>query len=321
MLFKIQHWPLADSLIIVAAFSGVVFFIPSLLISKFKEYKDLSTRMAYLIGAFGLIIYIVGFCFKLLSLLFAGMLMNIGMFVLILIVFPWYTWIKWKNKEYITSKYIFMVLAPMLFIIPAAIMNLNLERSNSERFLSQQEQQQTLFLYRQENNQKLVNYYDNLLIYPLIEQIHSRTRAMVDLIYEIERKMVEESEIIDGSEIANTSLITSNGNEQTIQYTLLSRPFKQYVVEDFLVSGCRNRAELDSALIGYLKVLNEVNPADNMGSYSALLDPSIYLPDEKSKAGEMTFIWGLHSLLLLKNSIITSETYIIHRIADNYVPI
>ena len=63
-LFKIQHWSGAGWLLLLACLSGILFFLPALTISKFREQGNIAKRPVYILGAIGIILYTSGLLFK-----------------------------------------------------------------------------------------------------------------------------------------------------------------------------------------------------------------------------------------------------------------
>jgi hypothetical protein len=97
ILFKVQHWPGAGIVLTLAGVSAVLFFIPALLVSRLRDPENKVKKPVYILGAAGLICYIAGFLFKILHWPVASVLMMGGLFILFLIIFPWYTWISWRK--------------------------------------------------------------------------------------------------------------------------------------------------------------------------------------------------------------------------------
>jgi len=315
MLFKIQHWPGAASVITLSVISFVLIFIPSLLILKLRDEEVGSKRPVYIFGAIGLAIYITGFLFKFMHWPFASILMLTGLFVLIAIVFPWYTWLTWKDSEYVSTKFIFMVVAPLLFIVPAALVNIHLERSYEEGFFINQEQQQALFNYRMEHNASFVSNYKDSITYPEMSQLHSHAIELLSLICSIEVNMVVESEGAPGSPAVNPMQIKLVDSMPEIQYMLLTRPFHPNPVKDFLIPGCNSRMELENALSEYSLYLSGLSPGTGSENFTNLLAPGTYLPGDNPERYQMAMMSGLHSLELMKNSVLIMEAYSLSAIA------
>ena len=45
---------------------------------------------------------------------------------------------QWKEEKHVNARFIFMVVAPLLFILPGALVNLNLERNYEDGFYLRQ---------------------------------------------------------------------------------------------------------------------------------------------------------------------------------------
>ena len=96
---KIQHWPLAALIMMVASLSGIFAFIPALLAAKLKDQENRSKKIVYILGAAGLIFYTLALLCKIQHWPGASLFMVCGVVIIFLVVFPWYTWITWKEDE------------------------------------------------------------------------------------------------------------------------------------------------------------------------------------------------------------------------------
>jgi hypothetical protein len=317
MLFKVQHWPWANIMIILAVISGDLFFIPSLLISKLRDQESRQKRPVYILGAAGAVFYITGFLFKILHWPAATLLVMIGLFTLFVIVLPWYTWITWRQVNSVSVKFIFIIITPLLLIVPGVLVNLNMQKIYDDGFYVQMEQQQVWFRYKEESIAMLLNSYHDSIQSKEMEQLHLKTKDLMNLINRIEGKMVEESEGIRVSPESNISQIRQTDNGIEIQYRLLTKPFHSDPVKDFLLKGSSSRQELDAALSGYMIFLTDLTPVKEPEKYKKLLDPSTYLPGDNPRQSEMVLITGLHSLGLLRNGVLDRESYALKTIAGN----
>jgi hypothetical protein len=66
----------------------------------------------------------------------AGIFLMGGLLFIFLIVLPWHTWMKWKDQKYIRPEFIFLIAGSLSIVLPAALLNLNLQRSFDEGFFS-----------------------------------------------------------------------------------------------------------------------------------------------------------------------------------------
>ncbi len=194
ILFKVQHWSGANIFLILAIGTGILLFIPALMLSRLRNQEDKSKKPVYVFGALGLIFYATGMFFKIQHWHFASLLLILGLIILCAIAFPWYTWLTWKDESLVSSRFIFMVIGSLAIIIPGAMFNLSLQYSYEDGFYSHQEQQQAMHNYLYGNNISLINRYRDSLNYNRMEELHSRTTGLVTLISDIQARMVRESE-------------------------------------------------------------------------------------------------------------------------------
>jgi hypothetical protein len=236
------------------------------------------------------------------------MLMFFGMIILCVIVFPWYTWISWKEESHINTRFLYMVIGLLLIIVPGALINLNLQNSFEEGFYSNQQQQQALYGYLYRKNNSLMTRYNDSLCYSQMEQPHAKTISLLTLIGDVEKKMIRESEEGRGKPALSQDQIRQTETGTEIQYNKLSNAFNNASVRDFLAPGCSTREELNSALTEYGQYISGIIPEEDLQKYTSLLDPSIYFPGTMPDGTNISLMSGLHSLELLKNSLLTVES-------------
>jgi len=92
-----------------------------------------------------------------------------------------------------------------------------------------------------------------------------------------------------------------------VNYESLSRPFHNMAVRDFLLPGTISRSDLESAMADYRKYLSEIIPETEIHKFDVVMDPSTCLPAPVPDDRKTSLMSGLHSLLLLKNSLLTAE--------------
>lgn len=316
-LLKIQHWPLAGSILSLSALSGILFFISALLVGRIMDQENKKKWPVYILGAAGIICYVAGLLFKIQHWPLASLLMVLGLILLGLVAFPWYTLLTWKDDSHISARFIFLLISFLLIIVPGALINMNLQNSYNERFYSHQEQQQALFAYMYSKNQVLINQYHDSLNYPKMELTHSKTTELLSVIRKIQTKMVQESEGKPDMQAVNLGQFKQTESGPEIQYKLLPNPFQKGIVRDFLLPGCTSRQELIKALAEYTTYFSDLSMSEDFSMYKGLLEPSVYFPGEISERGDISLMSGLHSLELLKNSILTVESYLLTTTAKN----
>jgi len=316
-LFKVQHWPAAGILLLLAALFGVVFFMPSLLAYNLQDQENKAKKPVYILGAIGFVFYIAGMFFKVQHWPLASTLMVAGMIILCGLVFPWYTWVTWKEDDHISARFIYMVIGLLIVIVPGALINLNLQQSYETGYYSHQDQQKALYNYLYRNNNSIMTSCQDSLNYPLMEQVHSRTGGLLAFIGDVESKMISEAEGKPGAPVLISNQIVQTEAGPQIQYKNISRPFHPRPVMDFLLPGSKTREELTAMMSDYNNYLTSLVPAEVLQNYSGLLDPAKYLPGQVPEDELITMMTGLHSLVLLKNSILSVESEILKAVACN----
>jgi hypothetical protein len=316
-IFKIQHWPYAGYILIIGALSGILFFIPALLVNRLNDLENKFKRPAYILGSIGSILFVAGLLFKLQHWPFATLFIVTGMILLVLLALPFYTWLTWKEESHISPIFIFMIIGSLLIIMPGALITLNLQHSYQEYYYPNNYQQNELYNYLFRNNSSLLSSYQDSPSYPQMEQLHTRTTGLLAIISNIQEKMVQESEGEPGKPAVSTDQIKRTKTGPEILYRELSKPLDTRPVKDILLPGCNSRNELNSSLAEYVTFLTTMIPAEDLVKYKRVLDPGTFLPKEKSKENGISLMSGLHSLEIMKNGLLTVESSVLNEIARN----
>lgn len=311
ILFKVQHWNSAGLVMILSGVSACFLLIPLLLTEGLKDPDNKAYKPIYILGAIGLVSYIAGFMCKIMHWPGAGLLLMGGLFILFIIVFPWYTIISWRNEKYIKPEFIFLVAGSLAIILPSALLSLNLQRSFDKGYFDNQEQQRALYNYLYENIRSNIVQYHDSSSYPFMEQLNLKTVEILTLVSSIESEMIGESEGAPGNPVENPSQIKVTENGTEIDFNLLHNPFHIYPVQDFLLPGTTTRSRLEAAMTDYKIYLSGILPVEVYKNLEPLLDPSIYLPVPASGNRRVSMISGLHSLALLKNGLLTAESFLV----------
>ena len=309
ILCKIQHWPAAGILISVSVLVGSFLFLPPLLYSKLTDNESIKKRPVYITAYISLLIYLCGFWFLFIHWPFAGLLINIGLIMLLIIVLPWYTWLTWKEEKQVSAKFIFIVLTVLAFLMPGTIVNQNsLQKAYDEGFFIQMDQQQAMLNYREASEESFLNLYKDSLQHNRMARIHSNTMGLIGHINQLETQMVKIAEGKPGRPDENPPQLLVNSGKPVIQYRKLTDPFSYNPVKALLVPGTVSRKELDAVLAQYKDSLSLNTSEGWIKNYELLLDPSSYLLDENLSLNNFGMISGLHALTLLKNGVLLSES-------------
>ena len=106
----------------------------------------------------------------------ATLLLALGTIIMFIVVFPWYTWITWKDEKNVSATFIFAVAGSLALVIPGLLLNLSLQRNYETGYYIHQEEQQTLFGYKFRENLSVINDCTDTLVLPVLADINTRTR-------------------------------------------------------------------------------------------------------------------------------------------------
>ena len=317
ILFKIQHWNGAGIILTLAGISATLFLVPALLALVLTDPEDKPKRPVYIAGAVGLIFYIIGFLCKIMHWPGATILSMGGLLLLFVIVFPLYVRFSWKDEKFIKPEFIFLVTGSLAIILPSTLLNTSLQRSFDLGFYDNNQQQQALFNYIDENNNTYLAQYRDSSSYTLMDQLDSRTNDILKLIGSIEIEMIGESEGEPGNPVENPLPVRQTENGVVIDFSLLKFPFHLSPVHDFLLPGTTTRDGLEAAIADYRTYLSGIVPSDVFIVLEKILDPSLSLPVESTEIRKISMMSGLHSLALLKTSLLTAESWALKYLTEN----
>jgi hypothetical protein len=126
ILFKVQHWPGAGILITIGFAATVILFLPTLMYVKIKDSARKDLNPIFIVGVIAGMIHIAGLLFKLMHWPGASLLFFVGPMVFVLVFLPWYTWKVYKEKEYVTFDFIFLLVGVIWFILTSTLFSLNI---------------------------------------------------------------------------------------------------------------------------------------------------------------------------------------------------
>jgi hypothetical protein len=305
---KVQHWPLAALILMVASLSGIFAFIPALLASKLKDQENRSKKIVYILGAAGLVFYTLALLCKIQHWPGATLFMMCGMAIIFFVVFPWYTMITWKEEKNVSPKFIVMVAGSLAIVLPGVLLNLTLQRNYDAGYYSQQKEQQALFEYKFTQNQSFISNCKDSVASPVLAEINGKTNGLLKLINHNEAKMIAMSEGKPGMPATLTYQIKETESGPKIQFNVLSNPFNNIPFWEFLTDRSGSRTELNTALKEYSDYLSGLTPGSDFNRYARLLDPSAYLPEFNPETDRVSLMTGLHMLELMKIGILTAES-------------
>lgn len=301
-LFKVQHWPTAGIILTLSAAFAILMFLPSLLLMILEKEEDKTKRAIFVIAAAGSLFYILGMLFKIQHWPLATILTVLGIFVLGFIVLPWYSSVTWKNEKNIEPRYFFLLITCLAIIVPGALINLNLQSDYNEGYYHNIDRQLSLFNYLNKQNYSLLSEDEDTSFVRRSRLIHNSTMEIIGQVDGIKKLIVQES--AGGPAIP----VAGKPGESEINYRLISKPFEVKGVENYLMPGRTSRTALEASLKNYVHTVEMLFPDHKITT--GILDPSFYLPAES--ASGMSLLSALNSLDLLRNSILSVESGILH---------
>jgi hypothetical protein len=156
-LFKIQHWPGAGILMMVASMICGLFFIPTFFIARLKESGSSQLKVASIFGLFGSWFYLFGFLFKMNHWPGALIMLLLGSVLLIGVAFPVFIVSHYKEYRQLSSRFVFMTFAVVWFVVPTFLMSMNVSEDTYKGLRETESQTETNIDFLLAKNQKLFN--------------------------------------------------------------------------------------------------------------------------------------------------------------------
>jgi len=269
-------------------------------VNRFKDEENKSKRPVFILAAIGLIFYMAGLLFKIQHWPLATMFMILGVLIIGVIVFPLYTWLTYKEDTNVKASFIFIIIGTLVIIIPGALINMNLQKSFDDGYYPNLRNQQAMSQYLQVKSNSFFTAGADSLLNSQLVQLHTKTAEVLALISNIELKMIQAS-------AAESGIPSNKVTGSAIDVSNLSSPFNHVPVATFLLPGTQMRQELDSKLSDYKQYLNSLNIGSDIKILSDFLASSDLFSVELQDGKSSSTITGLHSLELVKSTILTVE--------------
>lgn len=125
VLLKIQHWPGGSLFLTLANVLAIVVLIPSIVIYHIKKKPGKNKSTAYIIGGISTMILLTGNLFKINHWPGAAVLLLLGFVLLIVLFIPLYSHFEFKDTKSISSRFIFILIAGVYFIVFTSLMAIN----------------------------------------------------------------------------------------------------------------------------------------------------------------------------------------------------
>ena len=155
VLFKVMHWPVANTLLLAGWVFILLIFLPLLLFVKLRESNSKKEKGIIALGITGLIIFELASMFKMFHWPGAAMLMIFGAILLVSLFLPLYSNLKLKETGKITGQYIFTVTGAMFFILLTILLALNVSKDSLGTMRSDIKNSSSVVSYLELKNQKI----------------------------------------------------------------------------------------------------------------------------------------------------------------------
>jgi hypothetical protein len=317
VVFKVQHWPYAAVILSLSGVAAILGLIPAFLVIRMRDPERKNKRIAYLTGTAGLVFYISGILFKIQHWPGGSALLTGGIIVFLLVAFPWYTWVTWKDERNVSARFIFMVVGSLAIVVPGVLLNLSLQRNYEEGYYRQVNEQQAMVAYLIADNRNFAAECTDTTVAKALTDINLKTDDLLNVISRIETQLVAISEGKPGRPAVITETDTDYANGKWIQYSLLKQPFSNVPFNDFMSDRAGLHSTLDEGLAGYARYLSGLVQTEDFGKYLKLLEPSVYNPGRDPATSQVSLMSWLHTLELMKTGVLTVESYVLSVVYNN----
>lgn len=296
VLFKIQHWQGSGVLISLTIVSGAVLFLPSLLAMKIRERDNIKKKPVYILAFITALLYITSLWFKIMHWQGASLIFAVSA-VLFIITVPWYVILEWKEEQSVSSKFIFLVVALVTFIIPSSLISLNLEPDYNNGFYMMAENSQQAVASAKKTNEAYLAMCNDSVVYDRLEKVHQRTLAMLN---QIDSLKIEMASFAGGADIIGES-------SEEMNFRQMANMFDATSPQIMLNPGIEAREKLNENLARYMNDMRLLSDGSQLLVEHRLARLKAILPDS-TIARNTTLISNLHTLNLVEAAVILTES-------------
>jgi hypothetical protein len=317
ILFKVQHWPGAGIMISLAGVSAIFFLVPAFLQSTLSNPERKASRSVYIIGAIALMLCLTGFLFKMMHWPFAGILITLGLLVLFAVALPWYVITAYKNETFVRAEFIYIVVGSILILIPAALTVTNVHPRYETGYFANIARETAQFNNLAGTNSSFVAEYADSANSSRLQELHSMTVKVIGVINVIEAEMIALDEGEPGLPRYDSPLALRAKQGEAIDYGHLLNPFNPVPYREILAPGSPKRKDIENAVAEYSNYISQAFAAEVPPLTKSLTNASAFLPAEDGDESKVSMVTALHSLALMKNSVLTAENILLRKLAES----
>ena len=135
ILFKLQHYPGANILLLIGFVLFIFVLIPSLVVFKISTTESKAMRRTNIVGAASLAVILIGVCSKFFHWPGAAFELFVGSLTLSLVWLPLYTYHAFRESSFVKGGFIYLCMAVILFNLFNMLLALNISRSVYKDFV------------------------------------------------------------------------------------------------------------------------------------------------------------------------------------------
>ena len=306
-IFKVQHWPLAGVMIVLAAFFAIV-FLPQLLASRLAVQTGTGHRSVLIMGFASAVIYLLGLVFKFQHWPGAGILMLSGSLLLFGFCFSWWAWLNWKDTDHIHTTFIFLVPTIIWVIAASGLINLRVSYNYYEGYQGEYEKLEAVNAYLQAENGKLLALPADTSVQAKVRLIYEKSNELINQVTDLKRRMILASPV--GAKDDKTM-------DMLLQHTAAAYMDIQSKPSSLMFGNSPDRQKLEQSVAAFRDFAarqGNLSPAASAGTLK-LLDPATCLPDP-SKPDYMSLGSCMGQLSMLQNSVLTTEMILLRSLKE-----
>jgi hypothetical protein len=280
-----MHWPGAGMLMMLGMVLVCLIFIPVLIASKLKSKEIQFPVYIYVTGFIGLIVYLLGFLFKVMHWPGASILLSAGTILIIIISFPQYVFKVYKNESHISNSFIYLVIVLVWFILPTMLISINIPRDYLGSMFVNAKSLETDQAFFIKSNKE---YYNLLSKNEKANELKIKSQALYSLIQKLKINFANYNQNRNSSD-------TIINLDRTNAYEIGAH-------KSVLFGQDKMGEKLQKELLEYQKYIAKINPA-----HSDLLKQISQV--NLKRAPEKVLIASINELNMIQLSVLETENY------------
>lgn len=204
ILFKVQHYQGAAILILTGFLTIGLVLIPLILVSKLRDKESADLKLAHIIGAVSIIIYLFGDLFKIMHWPGALPMLIAGSLGLTTIFFPLYIYKIYKRNEKLKDSFIFICTGLLFFNMFILLLSLKVSPNVMSYFVKPgNEVIKAAKLIETDNNKRIQNYLSdtaNAAFSKEVKNIELSANELVNYIENLKIEIISQCDKVDINE-------------------------------------------------------------------------------------------------------------------------